>query len=372
MGQQININVLKPHPKNNEFFDDLNGEEFERLKNSIKDEKIYTDILVSPDMTIISGHQRVRAAKELGMTLVPIKIDDDLQDENSKLRALISNNFGRRKNDPAKDRKALETYVSLRGYKQGGNGSNQYKQKDHNGLFAKATLDEIAKELNMSTTNLKRALRIERNLTDSMKELLDTGEITKTFASDTIASLTEEEQEELISKLDVTKKYTQKQIEKYIAEMKSPDLDNQELLEQYNVLKTEKENLESLNESLEEAKKLSDDIANKYKKNSDEYDRLKNDITDMGLNPNGEYNIYLAIKEISKLNKEIQKFLLNKLAPTKYQDYIFVVQENERIKENFLNTLNLVKEWYCSMLSYIGEDVEEEYVSENIIDMEEN
>ncbi len=108
----------------------------------------------------------------------------DLQDENSKLRALISNNFGRRKNDPAKDRKALETYVSLRGYKQGGNGSNQYKQKDHNELFAKATLDEIAKELNMSTTNLKRALRIERNLTDSMKELLDTGEITKTFASD--------------------------------------------------------------------------------------------------------------------------------------------------------------------------------------------
>ena len=45
----------------------------------------------------------------------------------------------------------------------------------------------------MSTTNLKRALRIERNLTDSMKELLNTGEITKTFASDTIASLSEKE-----------------------------------------------------------------------------------------------------------------------------------------------------------------------------------
>ena len=39
------------------------------------------------------------------------------------------------------------------------------------------SLEEIAKELNMSKTNLKRALRIERNLTDSMKELLDTGEI---------------------------------------------------------------------------------------------------------------------------------------------------------------------------------------------------
>lgn len=98
---------------------------------------------------------------------------------------MISNNFGRRKNDPAKDRKALETYVSLRGYKQGGTGSNQYMQTCQNGTSAKSTLDEIAKELNMSKRNLLRALRIERNLTDSMKELLDTGEITKTFASDT-------------------------------------------------------------------------------------------------------------------------------------------------------------------------------------------
>lgn len=106
--------------------------------------------------------------------------DDDLQDENSKLRALISNNFGRRKNDPAKDRKALETYVELRGYKQ---HDNQWTC--HNGTTTKSTLDEIAKELNMSKRNLQRALRIERNLTDSMKELLDTGEITKTFASDT-------------------------------------------------------------------------------------------------------------------------------------------------------------------------------------------
>lgn len=74
--------------------------------------------------------------------------------QNSKLRALISNNFGRRKNDPAKDQKALETYVSLRGYKQGGNGSNQYKQKDHNGLFAKATLDEIAKKSNIDIIDI--------------------------------------------------------------------------------------------------------------------------------------------------------------------------------------------------------------------------
>lgn len=47
----------------------------------------------------------------------------------------------------------------------------------------------------MSKRNLQRALRIERNLTDSMKELLDNGVIEKTLASDVIASLSEKEQE---------------------------------------------------------------------------------------------------------------------------------------------------------------------------------
>ena len=92
----------------------------------------------------------------------------NLQNENSKLRALISNNFGRRQNDPAKDRKALATYVELKGYK---NGENQWGCQ--NGT-PKSSLEDIAKELNISKRNLQRALRIERNLTDSMKELLDT------------------------------------------------------------------------------------------------------------------------------------------------------------------------------------------------------
>lgn len=95
--------------------------------------------------------------------------DEDLQDEDSKLRALISNNFGRRKNSPEKDRKALETYVTLRGYKNGGDRQAQCQSG------TMLTLEQIAKELNMSKRNLQRALSIERNLTDSMKELLDDG-----------------------------------------------------------------------------------------------------------------------------------------------------------------------------------------------------
>ena len=357
MGQQININVLKPHPKNNEFFDDLNGEEFERLKSSIRDEKIYTDILVSPDMTIISGHQRVRAAKELGMTLVPIKIDDDLQDETSKLRALISNNFGRRKNDPAKDRKALATYVELKGYGQG--------RPEKGANLACFSLDEIAKELNMSKRNLQRALRIERNLTDSMKELLDTGEITKTFASDTIASLSEKEQEELISKLDVIKKYTQKQIEKYISEMKDKS-EGSDNAEKISTLKIENEKLEKENKILESQKRISDELAAQYKSQSEEYMEVKKKLTHMGLEPDGDYNTFQATVQITELNNELSELLKNRLAPLKYQSYMFAVKNNKLLKKNFMNTLSMLHDWYLTILSYIGEENDEE----NIIDIE--
>jgi len=93
-------------------------------------------------------------------------------------------------------------YVELYGYKRGDIGGG-HDQKAHFGLSDKLTLDEIAKQLGTSKTNLKRALSIERNLTEPMKELLDTGVISKTFAVDVIASLSEQEQEELIQSMDV-------------------------------------------------------------------------------------------------------------------------------------------------------------------------
>ena len=74
---------------------------------------------------------------------------------------------------------ALVKYVELKGYKHGeiGNG----REKTSHNENSKLSLDEIAKQLGISKANLTRVLSIERNLTDSMKELLDTGVITKTL-----------------------------------------------------------------------------------------------------------------------------------------------------------------------------------------------
>lgn len=338
--QQININVLKPHPRNNEFFDDLSGDEFERLKNSIRDEKIYTDILVSPDMTIISGHQRVRAAKEIGLTLVPIKIDEDLQDEDSKLRALISNNFGRRKNDPSKDRKALETYVTLRGYKQ---HDNQWTCQ--NGTTTKLTLDEIAKELNTSKRNLQRALRIERNLTDSMKELLDSGEISKTLAADTIASMSEEEQEDLISKLDTTKKITQREVQKYVDEINTLKSKEKQVIEKI---------IEKKPDDYDETKRL-------LKYYQDDYKNLKTDFDN-------------KVKELQEIRKQMEN-IKNKEKSDPYSQklkdstllfcskvatfieqvggYIWLTDEINKIpdleREGYIKSIYAIKSWADTM-----------------------
>ena len=95
----VSIDVLKVHPRNLEFFDDISGDEYEKFKKSIQEEGIILEIIVSPDMTIISGHQRYKAAKELGIKMIPIRIREDLIDEDKKLKVLLAANFGRTKAD---------------------------------------------------------------------------------------------------------------------------------------------------------------------------------------------------------------------------------------------------------------------------------
>ena len=81
--------------------------------------------------------------------------------------------------DEAKQRKVAVEYVKLCGYKNGEMGNGR-KKDFHNGKATQLTLEEIAKQLGTSKTNLTRALSIERNLTESMKQLLDDGVISKT------------------------------------------------------------------------------------------------------------------------------------------------------------------------------------------------
>ena len=218
---QVSVDVLKVHPRNTEFFDDIQGEEYDRFKQSIKQDGILSPILVSPDMTVISGHQRLKACKELGINLVPIMIRDDLTDENEKLKLLLAANFGRSKNDDAKQRKIATEYVALCGFKHGELGNGRKKTSDNQN--STLTQEEIARQLGISVPTLNSMLAIERKLTPDIKEMLDNGVFTKTTASKILTKLTKDEQQELIKTLPSDIRVTQSQMNEYIQQLKEKD-----------------------------------------------------------------------------------------------------------------------------------------------------
>ena len=81
--QLMKIEELKPHPRNSEFFDDMSGEKWQEFLKSIKTSGVIEPIVITQDKVIVSGHQRVRACKELGkdIVMVDVKIydnDDDI------------------------------------------------------------------------------------------------------------------------------------------------------------------------------------------------------------------------------------------------------------------------------------------------------
>ena len=329
--QNIAVDVLKVHPRNQEFFDDISGQDYENFKKSISEEGIISEIIVAPDMTIISGHQRYKAAKDLGMKMVPIRIREDLIDEDKKLKVLLAANFGRTKNDEEKQRKVAVEYVRLCGYSPNGDRSTEAQS----GL--RLTLDEIAHQLGTSKTNLKRALSIERNLTDSMKELLDTGIISKTLAADTIASLSPQEQEELISSLDTTKRITQKEMQKYIDEVKES---KKRLESQVAELRSEKSVLET-------KVRINEENAERYEKLQSDINFLTKKKTDLGRQIN-------SATELADLTVKLQKLLEEELAPIKFKRCMEELDSSDVCVENLLDIITKIDNWSSEMKNIVN------------------
>ena len=208
---RINPSVLKVHPRNAEFFDDIDGAEFDRLVESIKDHGVLTPLRVTRDMTIISGHQRLRAAIKAGCHDGHVIIDAD-DDENDVLMKLIETNFGRMKNDKVKQAKWLAEYEKLKGVRQGSAESNNFTQKD-------VTEDDIAKELGVSRQSLQN-LKSLLKLDPALQALISDGKINATTGFKILSKLSPEEQTKLLDKLPDDVKFSAKSIEEYISQMR--------------------------------------------------------------------------------------------------------------------------------------------------------
>lgn len=195
---QVPLRAIRPHPRNVEFFDEADTESFARLKASIAEVGMLTPIRVSKDYTIVSGHQRYRACKELGVEMVNVIVDSELEDENDKLMQLIASNFGRIKNDPIKQGKMIAEYEQLCGIAKG------RPRGGKNGNNSRISQEELAKELGCDVTTLRNLKRLA-NLSPEVQEVVRSGQISPTSAVKVLAGLSVDEQIKIINALPQAK-----------------------------------------------------------------------------------------------------------------------------------------------------------------------
>ena len=132
--QPINIDELKPHPRNNEFFDDMSGEKWKEFIESIKTRGVIEPIVITPDKKIVSGHQRVRACKELGIKTVMCDVHT-YNSEDEILQDLLETNIRQRGDVGGSAKKVglrIKELERIYGIKQGGSGFYGNKHTENN------------------------------------------------------------------------------------------------------------------------------------------------------------------------------------------------------------------------------------------------
>ena len=216
--QQININDLKPHPRNNEFFDDMTGEKWKEFLESIKIRGVIEPIVITPDKIIVSGHQRVRACKELGIKTVMCDVHT-YNNEDEILQDLLETNIRQRGDVGGSAKKVglrIRELERIYGIRDGSNNPHGINVGEKNSF----TQSDIAQKLGMDVRTLQN-YKMLADMIPELSDLVDTGIVTKTTALAVMRNLSEQEQKEFIESIPTDKKYTQKQMDEEIQKYKN-------------------------------------------------------------------------------------------------------------------------------------------------------
>lgn len=413
----ININKIIIKNRARKSYGDI-----ESLAADIKENGIIHPPAVNKDtLELIAGERRIRAAKLLGYTEIPVNLIS-VRDAEHKLNLEISENAKRldfnkeerialarelerietqkarerviaaQNNDAAKAAKEKFPGLTSDGQvrdivaeKLGIGSGRQYDKEKFIVDHKDELTDEIYEQWKIGAYSTGKAyneikkILDDRNFAESeagmqianvkllsekfpaFEDLVDSGIPTVKLLEEILSALSEEDRKTFTHKFDSVKEKSdpKAEFEKY----------KKELLDKYD--SDLKRKYESLNEEvrlLKENKEISDTLIDQLNARVDEYDKIKSDIIDMGLEPDGPTNLYRAASEISQLNVAIQEMLEDKLSVVKYKPFMFAVRTDGLLRESFLRTISQVKDWYDSIIEYVEPD---EVISEEFIYMEE-
>jgi ParB-like chromosome segregation protein Spo0J len=108
--RKIPIDQIKENRLSKRLFGNLPRSEFESFKADVQKRGVQIPIEVAPDNTIITGHQRLRALKELGAKEVEVRVRDDLTTPEKIELHMINDNI-RRRQLPIEDKIKISNYL---------------------------------------------------------------------------------------------------------------------------------------------------------------------------------------------------------------------------------------------------------------------
>ncbi|AMJ41711.1 DUF3102 domain-containing protein [Anaerotignum propionicum] len=90
---EIFVDELKPFPNHDFYFPEMKGRNYLNFLTSIEKYGIIQPVIITRDNTIISGHQRVRACKDLGIVTIPAHYLHSENKRNYSLNDLLLDDF---------------------------------------------------------------------------------------------------------------------------------------------------------------------------------------------------------------------------------------------------------------------------------------
>lgn len=276
----IKIEKLNPHPKNDYYFTDIEGEKYEEVKNSISTYGIRDPIVMTEAKTVISGHQRLRIAKDLGYAEVPVETKD--VDEWEAEYLLIAYNTERRgeaEKDPIKKARQAQFLKEYWGIKKHGDGTIR-----QNG---ERSMKDVQDSIGESERSTQRLIKLN-DLIPELQSLVSLGKL-GTTAAEQLAYLTVDEQKILFQERGETiGQMTVDEVKKLRKEIEDLRKENEKLKNENTTLKDTLESMKNVEPKVvekikevvpAEVIKEMDQLKLKLQKEQQEKQRANNEMT---------------------------------------------------------------------------------------------
>jgi ParB family transcriptional regulator, chromosome partitioning protein len=396
----LDVNLLKPHPLNKVYFDDIEGQAWQDFLESVETSGIIEPLIVTKNYVpeplkenemnvqitelteeelkncyvVVAGHQRLRAAKELGITKVPCEVHeyvdkDGITANDWILKELIETNLRQRGKGNLNDMKSArcllklyEIYGIRRGRPNTNNNNNGTEKHDIMSQFDDKKYQKyLADLLGISVRQLQRLYKLN-NLIPELQQLVEEKKLTTTEAMQ-LALLDEEVQSKLYHALgDDINKMTAEQIKEIKEEA---ERDQRALLNKINELEKaykakelelkNKENEISQKENLIKQYEAAIELNKKRLKELENKTVEKVEVVPDSIKQELERLKKAQVKAEEKFEETYNELLSLRREYEKLKNSKIEIKDNKKIKD----TIKLLDEAHLKVMEIYPEDIKE-------------